>query len=401
MSGDFKQRLVQYAQTAVERASRAQSEAATSQYLVLPFFQFLGYDPLNPDEIIPEAHAAFSDKFKNRVDYAICKDGMPAIGVEVKRVGTINAGHMGELKGYFNAVPSIKLGVLTDGLTWRLYTDTGRENMMDDDPFVSIDLATVAEGRVTDHALDALEKLRREAFDPAFVGADARRRLYTAAYIAVLERMFSAPDEALARTLMDVAKVEGRRTARLMEEHTPIIRDAMQSLLDRKILERVGFADRADLVRVPPGAAVVTAPASADAVILTAQANTGGSPPLEPQVAEPASPPVTKDEDGVVTTEMEKEVFSYVCRRLPFLIDRDEGLYAKLDAIYMRDYKTRFTVCYKQDRSGRLFNFVEMTQSPRFRFEFPDAGATITTDDMREIDAPLLTAFMKRVAELG
>jgi predicted type IV restriction endonuclease len=256
MTEDFKTRLVQHARTAVERAKRAQSEAAAAQYLVLPFFQLLGYDPLDPDEVVPEAHASFSDKFKNRVDYAISKDGEAVIAVECKKVGALNEGHRGELKGYFNAVPTVKLGVLTDGLVWQLYTDTSLANMMDDQPFVSVDLAKVAaEGRLSDLALDALLRMRKGTFDPAEVGADARRKLYMAAYLQVLERAFQAPDESLVRALMYMANMDGRRTGKLVEEHTPVVREAMQAFLDRKILERIGFADRGDLVRVGHAAA--------------------------------------------------------------------------------------------------------------------------------------------------
>ena len=103
MSNEFQAKVSEYAKTAVSRAARVTSEEATKQYLVLPFFQFLGYDPLNPDEIVPETQASFADKFKNRVDYAICHDGQPVTAVECKRTD----GHHGELKGYFNGPTSL------------------------------------------------------------------------------------------------------------------------------------------------------------------------------------------------------------------------------------------------------------------------------------------------------
>jgi hypothetical protein len=397
MSDDFKTRLIQHARTAVERAPRAQSEAATSQYLVLPFFQLLGYDPLNPDEVVPEAHASFSDKFKNRVDYAISKDGHAVIAVECKKVGALNEGHRGELKGYFNAVPTVKLGVLTDGLVWQLYTDTGSENMMDDSPFVAFDLSRVAaDGRLSEHAFDALLKMRRGTFDPAGVGADARQKLHVTAYLQVIEQSFQAPTEPLVRVLMDLAKMEGRRTPRLVEEHTPVVRDAMQTFLDRKILERIGFADRGDLVRVAASPAV---PASTEAT------SNGASAPAVAAAPAPAVPPdnplPVPGAESIVTTETEIAVFAYVRQRLPFLIERDEALYEKLEQLYPRDYQTRFTVCYRQDRSGRLFNFTQMTRGPKYRFEFPDTGTVINTDRFADIDAELLGAFMQRVKELG
>lgn len=378
MSEEFRGALIAHAQTVVERAVRAQSEAATQQYLVLPFFQLLGYDPLDPDEVIPEAHASFSDKFKNRVDYSISINGMPAIAIECKKVGTLSEANRGELKGYFNAVPSVKLGILTDGLQFQLYTDTGLENLMDDQPFVVVDLSEVAREQVDPTALDALGKLRKGVFDPAFVGADARRRIYTAQYADALDRALSHPDERFVRTLMDLANVEGRRTNRMIEEHAPIIREAAEALLDRKILERVGFADRKDLVKMRTEA-IPAAP--------------------EP---DPVPVPAADGETGVVTTEIELFVLDYVRTRLPFLVAGDEELFSKLQHIRPIDHKTVFTIYYRQERKGRLFNF-RQGRDPQYRFDFLGAGGatTIDTDDIAAIDQALLAAFKQRIQELG
>ncbi|HEV7589411.1 MAG TPA: type I restriction endonuclease [Longimicrobium sp.] len=378
MSEEFRAALVAHAQTAVERAVRAQSEAATQQYLVLPFLQLLGYNPLDPDEVIPEAHAWFSDKFKNRVDYSVSVNGNPAIAIECKKVGTLSEANRGELKGYFNAVPSVKLGILTDGLQFQLYTDTGLENLMDDQPFAVVDLSEVAREQVDPTAFDALSKLRKGTFDPAFVGADARRRIYTAQYAEALDKALSRPDERFVRTMMDLASIEGRRTNRMVEEHAPIVRDAAEALLDRKILERVGFADRKDLVKMRTEA-IPTAP--------------------DP---EPVSPVAAEGESGVVTTEVELLVLDYVRTRLPFLVAGDESLFSRLQHLRPVDHKTVFTIFYRQERKGRLFNFRE-GRNPRYRFDFLGAGGAtlIETDDLAAIDQALLAAFKQRVQDLG
>lgn len=375
-SDEFKVSLISHAKLVVERSDRAHTEAATQQYLVLPFFKLLGYDPLNPDEIIPEAHASFSDKFRNRVDYAICINGHPAIAVECKCVGRLVEANRGELKGYFNAVPTVKLGVLTDGLVFELYSDTGRENMMDDDPFVRIDFQEAAEGRITENALDALVKLRKGTFDPADVGADAKRKIYIAGYVEALEESFREPSEVLTRALMDIAGVDGRRTARLVEEHTPIVSEAIAAFFDKKLLERVGFADRQDLVRVPVPAA-----------------------PVEVAPAEPESVPENIGRDGIITTERELWVFGYVRTRLSFLID-DENLFERLDNIRYIDRKTLFTVFYRQERKGRLLTLREGPKD-ELRFSFADGEIVVTPDRMAELDKPLLSAFKQVVTELG
>jgi hypothetical protein len=381
MNEHFKTQLVTHAKTVVERSKRAETEAATQQFLIMPLFQLLGYNPLDPDEIVPEAHASFSSKFKNRVDYAIYKEQEPVIAIECKKVGSLSEANRGELKGYFNAVPSVKLGILTDGLVYQLFSDTSRENMMDDEPFVSVDFAEVAENRISENAFDAFVKLRKETFDPADVGADAQRKIHVAAYLDTLERLFKQPHEDFVKTLMDLAGIEGRRAARLVEEHTLIVAEAINILFDKKLLERVGFADRQDLVRVT----------ETDTV-----SETGEEDVSEGEIVEQ---PKSVDL-GIVTTETELRVFSYVKYRLPFLIEREEDLFRKLEHIFMKDFRNHFTVNYKQERKGRLFNFKEGTD-PKYRFEFTESDVNIDTDDLSDIDDELLAVFLQRVEELG
>jgi hypothetical protein len=375
MSEEFKNRLLVHAKTAVERAGRAQNEEATKQFLIIPFLQLLGYDPLDPDDVIPEADASFSDKFKNRVDYAICKESVPVIAVEVKKVGSLTDANRGELKGYYNAVPTVKLGILTDGLTYQLYSDTEEENLMDNEPFAGVDLAEVAQEQIADDAFDALLKLRRETFDPADIGADARRKIFISAYVDTLDKAFKNPNERFVRTLMDMAGIEGRRMPRLLEEHTLYIKEAINTFFDKKLLERVGFADRSDIVKVPPSE----------------------TPPPPPTQEIPQG---TAESSDIVTTEAEMEVYEYVKHRLPFLITRDEDLFRKLDHIYFKDFRGTFTISYKQDRKGRLLNFKEGSEQ-KYRFDFSDSGEIVTTDNLSDIDEKLLTVFMKRVEELG
>ena len=199
VSEDFKNRLLVHAKTAVDRAGRAPNEEATKQFLIMPFFHLLGYDPNDPDEVVPEADASFSDKFKNRVDYAIYRECDPVIAVEAKKVGTLSTANRGELKGYYNAVPTVKLGILTDGLIYQLYSDTEAENLMDDAPFAVVDLEQIAQENIADEAFDALLKIRRGIFDPADIGADARRKIYVSEYVAALDGTFRDPDETVVR----------------------------------------------------------------------------------------------------------------------------------------------------------------------------------------------------------
>ena len=81
------QLMEQLAQRIAAQSASLQSEEATKHALVLPFLQAMGYDPFNPDEIIPEYTADFGTKQGEKVDYAIMRDGSPAILIECKKVG--------------------------------------------------------------------------------------------------------------------------------------------------------------------------------------------------------------------------------------------------------------------------------------------------------------------------
>ena len=126
---EFRQRLLAFAKVAVTRAEKIDNEAATNLQLVQPFLTLLGYDVTNPDEVSPEHHADFSEKYQNKVDYAILRAGLPVIAFESKRVNAPLRDDRGQLKSYFNALHSITLGVLTDGLRYEFYADSDKPNI--------------------------------------------------------------------------------------------------------------------------------------------------------------------------------------------------------------------------------------------------------------------------------
>lgn len=116
MEADFREKLGAFARRSVGLASRCGNEESTKLFLVLPFLSFLGYDDRDPSEVAPEHGADFSDKYKNRVDYAILKLEEPIVAIECKSVGVELKDERGQLRSYFNAAQSVKMGILTDGL---------------------------------------------------------------------------------------------------------------------------------------------------------------------------------------------------------------------------------------------------------------------------------------------
>lgn len=367
---DFRKVLPERCKQIVAAATRVNaSEEATKQALILPFLAALGYDVFNPAEVTPEHHCDFGEKYKNRVDYAIMRDDAPVIAIEAKAAGAKLEDDRGQLRSYFNAARTVKLGVLTDGLIYECFADTDEPNMMDAAPFLRFDLRQIAEGKADERTLHGVESLRRDAFDPANVGAEARRRLLLSEFLATLKGWRESPSDDLVKLLVKEAGVQGNVTKRVIDESRDLVRQALGVFIDQAILERVGFADR-PVVKIEQPAPPPAAPAK-DVEVDLGEAN------------------------GVVTTETELRIYNHILRRLAFLVD-DESLYHELDHVQYQDFRTTFTIYYKRPRAGMILNFKEFADGS-YQFAFPALDRTITTRDLTEIDAPLLEAFMMRV----
>ena len=80
------------------------------------------------------------------MDFAILKDTQPVIAIECKALGIPLKDERGQLRSYFNAAPTVKMGVLADGLVYEFYADSDEPNMMDQTAFLALDLREVAKG---------------------------------------------------------------------------------------------------------------------------------------------------------------------------------------------------------------------------------------------------------------
>jgi predicted type IV restriction endonuclease len=84
---EFRGSLVSFSERAMKIREHLKNEEATKVSLVLPFIALLGYDDRDPTEVSAEHAADFSEKYRNRVDYAILKDMLPVIAIECKSLG--------------------------------------------------------------------------------------------------------------------------------------------------------------------------------------------------------------------------------------------------------------------------------------------------------------------------
>jgi len=127
-----------------------QTEEATKNAFVLPFINALGYNVFDPTEVIPEFTADVGTKKGEKVDYAIMKDRAPIILMECKWCGTdLNKEHASQLFRYF-ASTNVRFCVLTNGIIYRFYTDLDKENIMDEKPFLELNMLDIKDSSVVE-----------------------------------------------------------------------------------------------------------------------------------------------------------------------------------------------------------------------------------------------------------
>ena len=375
---EFRQRILAHAKLVVSRAAKVESEASTNASLVQPFLTTLGYDVGNPDEVSPEHHADFAEKYQNKVDYAILHHGVPVIALESKCVGAAMKDDRGQLRGYFNACPTVKLGILTDGLKYEFYADSDKPNMMDEAAFLRFDLAEAAkDGTIDDNTLGGIAAIRSGLFNPEDVGAEAKRKLLFESIVDTVKKFKSEPSDDFIRFILGRSTVGGKIskvTQKIVDANRDVVRSAMEAFVAQEALARFGYAPK-DLVRTPPERqepAGVAAPAVAP----------------EPEV------------EGFSPSEGEMNAFNYTKNRLFYLV-RTEGLFQEVQKITFRKNKASLRIYYERPYNGSLFDYREHKDG-KVSLQFPALnGRDVAYVFSAELDECLLKAFTLRVSEAG
>ncbi|KFA87129.1 type I restriction endonuclease [Archangium violaceum] len=288
--------LRQLSEQVKKRQAFIKGEEATKQALILPFLQVLGYDVYDPTETQPEYVADFAKKrggVLEKVDYALHLKGQPALFIECKAADAAPEDHDGQLSRYFNATPSVRIGVVTNGIRYRFFTDLQAQNMMDSVPFMEFNILSFTEREV-----ELLRPFTKEAFNSESIQGHAEEIIFVGKVTALINELLRNPSESFVRFLLaEVELVSGRVTKNVVERFIPIVKKAIQTtLLDmmtKSIQQEIALPN---VQAVTPVAAPPAPPSAAESLQAAASA------------VEPSSG------TQIETTEVELEIFRIVQR---------------------------------------------------------------------------------------
>jgi hypothetical protein len=360
MLGELQARLGAIAERSAAIRSACTNEESTKLYLVLPVVGALGYEYTDPFIVQPEYAADFRSESPERVDYVVMRDGEPVIAIECKKVGTDLAANRGQLRTYFSALQSVRLGILTDGLRFEIFVDCEAPNIMDAEPFVTLDLEAASRSAIPADVLEALLLISHGSFQPETIADAAEERLVAKRLRTVLMQEVRDPSDEFCRVILQRVGLKNVRRASIQSRYSGLVRCAFEDALVLPVLEKLR----------------ASAPRS-------------------------TSDPINEDETSqrIITTDRELAVYRYVCRRLAFL-SADEHQFAAVERVHHRDYVGKFAVYYEKLQKGRLFDFIEGSEGYD-KFIFPEPFGEISTNAMKDIDEPLRAIFTRRVRELG
>ena len=194
---ELKTKLEQLHQRVDNLKEQIQTEEATKNAFIMPFIQILGYDIFNPIEVIPEFVCDIGTKKGEKVDYMIMKDGEPILVIECKHWKENADAHNSQLHRYYH-VSKARFGILTNGIIYNFYTDLEKPYIMDEKPFLTINLDDLK-----DSSIKVLEKFTKTSYDLESILDSAESLKYIKAIRKEFETEIDNPSDEFIKLLVN------------------------------------------------------------------------------------------------------------------------------------------------------------------------------------------------------
>jgi hypothetical protein len=227
----MKEQIDAYVRRVRELAEHVRgNEQATKQSLIGPLFTILGYDLTDPRECVPEYRADFGkDRSVKPVDWAFFQNGRPQFFVEAKEAYRKLPGYDEQLGDYFAKAPEVKLGILTNGIQWRFFTDVTNQNVMDKEPFLKWDVFSEDKPPI-----EFLTVLQKSQFNSQLVRAFAEQKRNQNLLLSEISRLLE-PSAEFVR--LAVSNIETRKlTENVVESWKPVLASALQEWVKQRML---------------------------------------------------------------------------------------------------------------------------------------------------------------------
>ena len=329
---DFKDTILQLAERIEKHKDSISTEEATKNAFIMPMIAALGYDVFNPFEVVPELDCDLIKKKGEKIDYAIQKEGETILLVECKHcLRDLNL-HDTQLKKYFVA-SNARFGVLTNGVEYRFYTDLEKPNIMDDKPFLVVDMLNLS-----DNEIEQLKKFHKSYYNIDNILSTAQELKYTTELRNIIANEFANPTPEFVKffTKQIYASPIGQK---IIDQFTPLVKQAIAGIINDTISDRLGLALKSS--------ENVTSPAQTTSEVT----NT-------PNKALPEGVVYMDEETGIVTTQEEIDSYLIVKAILHPVVN--------VNRIYYRDAQRYFSILLDDNNRKPICRLYLNAQSVKY-----------------------------------
>lgn len=206
---ELKEQMYQLSERIKSLKDNIETEEATKQSFILPFFQALGFDVFNPLEFVPEFTADVGIKRGEKVDYAILQDGQPIILIEAKACSEKLDKHDSQLFRYFGTTKS-RFAILTNGIIYKFFSDLDSPNVMDSKPFYTLDME-----HLSDQAIEYLNNFAKANINIDSILSTASDLKYLNLLKAAFKEIVDNPSEDFVRFILNEGVYDGIKNQKL------------------------------------------------------------------------------------------------------------------------------------------------------------------------------------------
>lgn len=284
VSAVFKERIASHAEHVKKVAHVCTTEETTKQALILPLLDILGFSAFDPNKVRAEYQADFPGaKSGERVDYALFCNGAPVMFIEAKSYTENLSNHCPQLSRYFNATPEVAICAITNGREWRFFTDLSNKNIMDSEPFLTVDVTMLNENDMAQ-----LYQFRHDKFQPDALRSLAEESIYLTAFTESITESLKEVDLDFVRYVAGRANIQRQFTQRYLESIRHIVKQAVQNTVSSMVVSGLSAP------KVQEEAA-----------------------PVEKEQEDPTAPIIDPENNKIVTTYAERRLFDLVKSILP------------------------------------------------------------------------------------
>lgn len=233
---EFEEKIKDFSKRVKKLQKSITTEEATKTSLIMPFFSLLGYDVFNPMEFTPEYITDVGIKKGEKVDYAITINNQVTILIEAKSINENLQKHSSQLFRYFGTT-NAKIGILTNGMIYKFYTDLEEANKMDISPFLEIDLLNLKDSDIVE-----IKKFCKENFDIDTIMSSASNLKYASSIEKILSEEFDNPSDDFIKLILNKGVYDGVKTQNIIDKYRTILKKSINHYINTLINQRLQTA---------------------------------------------------------------------------------------------------------------------------------------------------------------